>query len=92
MFRRLLIWAVRAYIGGPAKSWVFTSGALLAVRLVRSTTGRRELIDLSSIKPGETMMIEHLPISHKKQIKEIKQSKRQARRSAKLERRQAAKA
>lgn len=83
MFRRLLIWAVRSYIGGPAKSWVFTSGALMAVRFVRSVTGRRELIDLSSVKPGDSLTIEHLPISHKRQIKEIKQSKRQERKAAK---------
>ncbi|MEM9652542.1 MAG: hypothetical protein AAGA65_10620 [Actinomycetota bacterium] len=82
MFRRLLVWAVRSYIGGPARSWVFTSAALLAVRLVRSVTGRRELIDLSSVKPGDTLTIEHLPISHRRQIRDIRRSKRQERKAA----------
>ncbi|MEM7322823.1 MAG: hypothetical protein AAF531_07040 [Actinomycetota bacterium] len=82
MFRRLLVWAVRSYIGGPARSWVFTSAALLAVRLVRSVTGSRELIDLSSVKPGDTLTIEHLPISHRRQIRDIRRSKRQERKAA----------
>ncbi len=79
MFKRLALRAVRSYIGGPAKSWIFTSGAMLAYRVVKSVTGRRELIDISSVKPGETMLIEHLDVSHKRQIKEMKRSKRQAR-------------
>ncbi len=83
MFRRLVIWAMRSYVGGPAKSWVFTSAAVLALRLVRSVGGRRELIDLSSVKPGETMIVEHLPVSHKRQIKDMKKEKRQAKRAAK---------
>ena len=76
MFRRLAMWGIRAYIGGPAKSWVFTSAALLAIRLVKSVGGRKELIDLSSTKPGDTILIEHLPISHKRQIKQMKKEKR----------------
>lgn len=82
MFRRLLIWAVRSYIGGPAKSWVFTSAAVLAVRFAKSVTGRRELIDLSSVKPGDTLIIEHLPISHKRQIRDFRREKRTNRRAA----------
>lgn len=81
MLKRLVIMAVRSYIGGPAKSWVFTSGAMLAIRMVRSVTGRRELIDISDVKPGQTLLIEHLPISHKRQIKDIKRSKRQERKA-----------
>lgn len=81
MFRRLILMAVRSYIGGPAKSWVFTTLALMAVRLIRRVGGRREIIELSPIKPGQTIVIEHLPISHKRQMKDFKQAKRQARRS-----------
>jgi Rad3-related DNA helicase len=79
MLKRLALMAVRSYVGGPAKSWVFTSGAMLAFRLVKSVTGRRELVDLSTVKPGQTLIIEHLPISHKRQMKDIKRSKRQER-------------
>lgn len=84
MFGRLLLWAVRSYFGGPAKSWVLTSVAMLVFRAAKSVVGRRELIDLSSVKPGDTLMIEHLPISHKRQIKEIKKDKRQARKARRL--------
>ena len=88
MLRRLLIWAVRSSLGGPSKSWVFTSVALLVLRVVKSVTGRRELVDVSKIKKGDTLYIEQLPISHKRQMKEMKQAKRQARKA----RRRAAKA
>ncbi len=81
MFRRLVVWGIRSYVGGPAKSWVFTSAAVLGLRLVKSVGGRRELIDLSTVKPGDTILIEHLPISHKRQIKDMKKAKRQARRT-----------
>lgn len=88
MFRRLLTWGLRSYIGGPAKSWIFTSAAMLLMRLVRSNTGRRELVDLSSTKPGDTILIEHLPISHKKQIKSMKKEKRETRRASRAARKQ----
>lgn len=81
MVRRAIFWAVRSYIGGPARSWVFTSAAMLLFRLVQRSTGRRELIDISPIKPGQTVLIEHLPISHKRQLKDFRREKRAARRS-----------
>ncbi|MEM7271613.1 MAG: hypothetical protein AAF547_00910 [Actinomycetota bacterium] len=87
MFRRLVIWAVRSYIGGPARSWIFTSAAVLALRLVRSTTGRQELVDLSSVKPGQTLIIEHLPISHRRQIRDLRQERKAQRRIARRIRR-----
>lgn len=88
MLRRVLIWGVRSYVGGPAKSWVFTSAALGLYRLVRSVRGRREIVDLSSIKPGQKIVIEHLPISHKKQIREFRRTGRAERRAAKRAARQ----
>jgi hypothetical protein len=83
MLRRLLLWGVRSYVGGPARSWVFTSAAMLLFRLVRSTTGRREIVDLSSVKPGQKIVIEHLPISHRRQIRDFRRAKRADRRAAK---------
>ncbi|MGI9594939.1 MAG: hypothetical protein ACR2QK_02190 [Acidimicrobiales bacterium] len=88
MFRRFAFWAARSYFGGPAKSWLFTSAAMLAFRLAKSVGGRRELIDLSSIERGDTILIEHLPISHKRQMRDMKKERRQARR----DRRRAARA
>ena len=77
---------VRSYIGGPARSWIFTSGAMLVFRLAKSVLGRRELIDISDVKPGQTLLIEHLPISHERQMKDIKRSKREERKERKASR------
>lgn len=87
MFQRLLIWGVRRYVGGSSRSWVFASLALLLVRLVRSTTGRREVVDVGSIKPGDKIVIEHLPISHGRQIKQMKAEQHAASKAAKAEKR-----
>lgn len=83
MLQRLLVWALSRYFGGKARSWMYVTGALFVVRAVRSVLGRRELVDLSNIKKGESIMIEHLPISHKRQIKELKRDKRKRKRNLK---------
>jgi len=85
MVNRLVIWVVRSYVGGPAKSWIFTSLALRLVKLARSAMGRRPLVDVSRIRPGETIVIEQLSISHEQQMKNMKQQRRQAKRDAKRE-------
>ncbi len=76
MLEKLLSLVVRGLVRGPAKSWVFTSGALALLRLVRKGTGRRELIDLSGTKPGDKIVIEHLDITHKEQLKDEKRRKK----------------
>ncbi len=78
MLARLVPFLVRLVVRGPAKSWVFTSGAMGLVKLVKNTTGRRELIDLADSKPGDKFVIEHLSVSHKTQIKDEKRSKKAA--------------
>ena len=82
MLQRLLLWGVRAYIRGPARSWLYTSAALWALRFVRRATGRRPVVETLAVAPGQTVLIEHLEISHKRQIKELKRSRRLARRLA----------
>ncbi len=62
---------------------MYVTGALFVVRAVRSVLGRRELVDFSSIKKGETILIEHLPISHKKQIRELRREKKKRKRDLK---------
>jgi hypothetical protein len=52
----------------------------MALRLVRRATGRRPLIETLSVAPGQTVVIEHLEISHKRQIKDMRRSRRLARR------------
>lgn len=76
MFRRLLTFAVRSYVRGPARSWIFTSGAMLLWRAVTRAGGKKEIIDLSRTKPGDRYVIEHLDITHKQQIKDLKRSRR----------------
>jgi hypothetical protein len=84
MIRRIALWGIRSYFGGPAKSWAFSSMAAIVFRLVQSVTGRRELVDVLKVKPGDTLLIEQLSVSHKRQMKEMKKEKRQARRTRRL--------
>ncbi len=83
MIAKAVLWGVRRYIGGPGRSWLFTTLAMLGMRAAKSMTGRRELIDVSDVKPGQRLVIEHLPVSHKKQIKSIKGDKKVAAKSEK---------
>lgn len=78
MFVKLLTYAVRALVRGPGKSWVFTSGAMSLLKLVRKTKGRREVIDLSTSKPGDKFVIEHLDVTHKAQLRGEKVAKKTA--------------
>jgi hypothetical protein len=82
MLQRILVWSVRAYVRGPARSWLYTTAALWTLRLVRRSIGRRPVVETLSIAPGQTVVIEHLEISHKRQMKEMKRSRRLARRLA----------
>lgn len=76
MLRRLLSFGIRSYVGGPAKSWVFTSGLALLMGMISKATSKTEVIDLSSTKPGDRILIEHLDITHKQQIKDQKRTKK----------------
>lgn len=85
MMQRLALWGLRRYIGGPGRSWVFTAIAALGMRMVRATRGRRELIDVSKISTGDRLVIEQLPVSHKKQIKQLKAEKKADKRLSKAQ-------
>jgi len=87
MLARILSFAVRRLVGGPAKSWLITSGSLAFFRFVKGRMGRRELIDLSKSKPGDKFVIEHLSITHKQQIKEMKSEKKASKRALKASKR-----
>ncbi len=83
MLTRLFKYGIAKGIGGPARSWVFTSGLMALFRFARNRTGRREVLDLSATKPGDKIVIEHLDITHKEQIKQIKTSKKAEKSKAK---------
>lgn len=93
MFKRLALAGAQRYFGGSGKSWVVTSGIMVFWRAISSMTGRRETLDLSNTKPGDMIVIEHLPITHKAQIKQfkkqnkvIKGEQKAAKRAAKMNR------
>ena len=85
MISRLALWGFRRYMGGTSRSWVFTAAAMLGIRAIKSVTGRRELVDTGDIKPGRRVEIEHLQISHRRQIRELKSQRKTARNVAKAE-------
>lgn len=89
MLLRLTQLVLNRYVKSPGRSWLITTALTLLYRMVRSTTGRRELVDVSSIKPGEMIIIEHLPVTHKEQMKAEKKARRQARKSRRPWRRSA---
>ncbi len=76
MLTRLFKFAIAKGVGGPARSWVSTSGFMALFRFARRRMGRREVIDLSATKPGDKIVIEHLDITHKEQIKQFKAAKK----------------
>lgn len=79
---RLITFAVRRYLGGSGRSWLFAGLALMGYRGLRSVTGRRELIDVGKIDKGQKIVIEHLGETHASQIKAVRRERR-ATRSAK---------
>lgn len=84
MWLRLFRLAVALYTRNPGRSWLITTAATVVYRMAQKTVGRQEVIDVSSIKPGEMVIIEHLQVTHKEQIKEekrqVKAEKRRRRR------------
>ncbi len=79
--------AIRSYVGGPARSWLYTSAALWLFRKVQSTVGRQELVDMSSLKPGETIVITNLDVSHKRQIRDLRRTAKAERKGGRFFRR-----
>lgn len=76
MLARLISWAVRSYIRGPARSWIYTSLALGGIRLVRRVTGRRPVVETLSVAPGQRITIEQLETSHRRQLADERRDRR----------------
>lgn len=83
MLTKLMSWGLRRYIRGPAQSWIFTSGALLLLRTLTSATKPRAVVDVSSTKPGDRLVIEHLNVTHGEQAKEIKRARKASKKDEK---------
>lgn len=99
MIERLIVLAVRRYVGGPARSWVFSAVAVLGYRFVRGRMGRREIVEIGGVGKGRKIVIEHVPETHATQLKTERKVKRaakadhrRARRRARVERRDRRKA
>lgn len=80
------------YAGGPVQAALYLS----IWSFVRKRLRRDEVIEVQGVRPGERFVIEHLEISHKKQIKQLereeqraKRQQAEARKAAKAARRQA---
>ncbi|MEM7341470.1 MAG: hypothetical protein AAF467_22645 [Actinomycetota bacterium] len=86
---RLLRYAVNRYVGGPNRSWLYTSAAVLAYRFVRSTMTRKEIVEIGGVGRGQKIVIEHLPVTHAEQIKEGKRVRKAEKRQLKVDKRQA---
>lgn len=84
MIERLIRWGVPRYLGGPARSWVFTSLALAGYRLARGRTGKRELIDIGSVGKGQKIVIEQVSQTHTQQLKAEKQAKKAGKKAKKV--------
>ncbi len=74
MLTRLVRFAVARYVGGPGKSWVFSSGILALYGFLKKKSEPKQVVDLSASKPGDKFIIEHLPITHGEQIKQFKRA------------------
>lgn len=85
MLQRIVTIAVSRYVGGPARSWIYSSALLGLYRFLKKKTGKQEIIDLSSSKPGDKFIIEHLPITHGEQMKGFKKASKQQAKAAKAE-------
>ena len=63
---------VRRLAGSPASSWVLSTAAVAVFNWLRGRGAKTEKIDLSGAAVGDKFVIEHLPITHKKQMKQFK--------------------
>jgi hypothetical protein len=70
----LFKYVLARYAGGPGRAAVY----LALAGAVTGRLRRRESLLTQRLKPGEQYVIEHLEISHKKQIKQIKREERAA--------------
>jgi hypothetical protein len=78
MILRLIVWSLRRYLGGPARSWVLTGAAALAWRTVRRVLGRRPTVERISIAKGDHVSVDQLTVSHRRQIRQFRAERRQA--------------
>jgi len=85
MLYRLFLWTLKNLAKGPGRSWLFSTLAIALLRFVKSQTGRREYIDVSKVKPGDSFTVKHLDTTHQelnKQTRATKKADKRAKRQA----------
>lgn len=63
---------------GPGKATAYIAIYSAVRKMLRS----RETVVNERLRPGEHLVIEHLDISHKRQVKQLKREEKRARRAA----------
>lgn len=89
MIRRIIKLFARTRGGSRTSGLVYATVALAAYDALTSRTGKQELVDISHLKPGETIVIQSLDVSHKEQIKQEKRDHKQDKRAVKQAEREA---
>lgn len=87
---RLILWAVHRYVGGPARSWLFSGLALLGYRQIRKLMSRQEVVEVATVKAGHEVVVEHVTDTHHVQLgqeRRVRRAARRQRRSARQVRR-----
>jgi hypothetical protein len=82
MLRRILTLAVFRYVRGQGRSWLYTSTVLVLWQLFTRSATRKAVVDISRPRPGDKIVIEHLDITHKQQMKDQKRARKAERRAA----------
>jgi hypothetical protein len=77
MLTRLLRLVLVRYAGGPARAALYLSAVSTARRLIKP----KPVIESLRVRPGEVYVVEHLGISHKDQIEQLKREEKEARRA-----------
>jgi hypothetical protein len=87
MLERLVVLGVGYLVRGRGRwsgqPWIYTTAALMALRLVRRVWGRRPVTETLTVGKGETFIVEGLSVSHRNQIRDIKQEQKQQKKVAK---------
>ncbi|MGF1597472.1 MAG: hypothetical protein ACFCVK_11185 [Acidimicrobiales bacterium] len=86
MLRRAALWALGRYLGGPGRGWIYASAGSAVLRRARGLSGRRPVTERLTVRTGDQIVIDALPITHKRQMKDLR---KEATRTARAERRAA---
>jgi hypothetical protein len=82
MLGRFFRLALVRYAGGPARAALYLSGLSALQRTLRP----KPTIESVRVRPGQRYVVEHLTISHKDQIKQLKREEQDAKRARKAAR------